>query len=193
MLKHFAKTKSLKCRFRTGDVAYLLGRPFMLRVNPLFASKKTTKGTRTRANVKASMHSDFSVIDLFVPHVGNYDHGRTSFMSLAHPIFAQNIPSLLKQSMTRVFPEVAAITQVKYRPMRDTWVNIDEAHGIVWFSDSLIPYPANAVVYAYLVEAIKHYASEADDQERQALLAKGVPNWQEMKALLADPNNRYEL
>ncbi|MDR2956792.1 MAG: DUF45 domain-containing protein [Coriobacteriales bacterium] len=193
MLKHFSKTKSLRCHFRTGDIAHLLGRPFMLRVNPLSSGKKTTRGTRSRANVSATMHHDISVINLYVAQVGNFDQGRAAFMSYARPVFSHNIQSLLKQCMERVFPQAALPSQVNCRPMRDAWIRFDDERGIVWFSDSLIPYPAHAVVYAFLVEAIKRYAPDISDDERQALLTQGVINWQEMRDLLADKNNRFAL
>ena len=193
MLKHFKKTQSLKCHFRTGDVVYLLGRPFMLRVYPLSSARSSKRGTRTRANVKATVRRDYSVIDLFVAQVGNYDQGRMAFFSFAQPVFAYNIKSLLEQCMGRVLPDVTLPTKVNCRPMRDAWIRINEAQDTVWFSESLIPYPPNAVVYAFLVEALKYYARDASDAERQELVEKGVPNWQDMKTLLADPNNRFAL
>ena len=193
MLKHFKKTKSLKCHFRTGDVACLLGRPFMLRVYPLFSAKKAKTSSRSRANVQAVMRSEYSVIDLHVAQVGDYDQGRAAFMSYAQPVFLRNIESLLGQCMERVFPEAAVPAKVKCRPMRDAWVRINEAQDTVWFSENLIPYPALAVVYAYLAEAVKYLAPEADEEGRRALIETGVPNWREMKALLADPHNRYAL
>jgi hypothetical protein len=194
MLKHFSKTNSSKCHFKTGDVAHLIGRPFMLRVYPLSAGgRKTRKPTRGLANLNARLYTDLSLIDLFVSQVGNYEQGRTAYFSYAQPIFARNIKSLLEQCMKRVFPEVVFSPTVRARPMRDAWVRIDDAHGVVWFSESLIPYPSHAVVYAYLVEAIKKFAPDATDDQRHELLEKGVPNWQEMKALLADPNNKYAL
>ncbi|MCL1880440.1 MAG: DUF45 domain-containing protein [Actinomycetia bacterium] len=193
MIKHFRKTKSLKCRFRTGDVAYLLGRPFMLRSNPLSSAKKAKKGTRSRANVQATMRSEFSVIDLHVPQSGSYDQGRIAFMSFAGNVFSRNIQGLIEQCMARVFPEITPPNHVKCRPMHDDWVRFDQERNMVWFSEKLIPYPVNAIVYAYLVEAIKRFAPAVDGQKRQELLEAGVPDWQEMRTLLADPHNRYAL
>ena len=193
MLKHYQKSKSLKCRFKTGDVAYLLGRPFMLRSNPLGTSVKASKASRSLTNIQAAMYSDFSVINLFVAQAGSYDQGRAAFMSYAQKVFSINIKSLLAQCMERVFPGIAVPTRINSRPMRNAWVVIDEERDVVWFSENLIPYPPHAVVYAYLNEAIARYAPEADEKQFWALMEKGVPNWREMKALLADPNNRYAL
>jgi len=191
MLKRFKKTKSLRCRFRAGDVVHLLGRPFMLRINVLSTTKNMKKSTRGRANVKASIQPDVSVILLEVVQSGNYDQARLAFLSFAKPVFAQNIRSLIQQSMQRVFPEAHVPATVNSRPMRDNWVRIDDEKDTVWFSESLIPYPPHAVVYAYLVEIIKRLAPHASEEERNELLTKGVVNWQQMKALLADPNNPF--
>jgi hypothetical protein len=137
------------------------------------------------------MRSDLSVIDLHVAQIGSYEQGRRAYLAFAVKVFSSNIKSLLQQCMNRVFPGEALPANVNSRPMRDTWVLFDEKRDMVWFSDSLIPFPVNAVVYAFLVEAIKRYAPDADETQRLQLLVAGVPNWQEMKALLADPNNRY--
>jgi len=193
MLKRFKKTKSLKCRFRAGDVVHLLGRPFMLRVHTLSMGKNMKKSTRGRIRVKASIQSDVSVILLEVVQSGNYDQGRLAFLSFAKPVFSTNIHSLVQQCMQRVFPEAHVPAVVNSRPLRDSWVRIDDDKDTVWFSESLIPYPANAVVYAYLVEIMKRLVPDASEEERHELLTTGVFNWQEMKALLADPNNRYAL
>ncbi|MCL2339781.1 MAG: hypothetical protein FWC59_02635, partial [Actinomycetia bacterium] len=191
MLKHFRKTNSLKCRFHSGDVAHILGRPFMLRSYPLSATKKSQRGTRGRANVLARMQSDISVIELFVAQANNYDQGKAAFFSLAESIFGRNIPSLLQQCLPRVFPQVQLPANVNYRPMRDTWVRIDPDHDAVWFSESLIPYPGDTVVYAFLTEAIKCYAPDADAATRQQLLQAGLPNWSAQRDLLADPQSPY--
>lgn len=191
MLKHFKKTKSLKCRFKTGDVAHLLGRPFMLRVNRISSRGSMKQSSRGRMKLKAHLQKDVSLIQLEVAQSGDYDQGRLAFLSFAKPIFSANIKSLLEQSMQRVFPEAPVFAIVNSRPMRDAWVRIDAEKDTVWFSESLIPYPPHAVVYAYLIEIMKRLVPAASEAERAELLTRGVPNWQEMKALLADPNNRY--
>lgn len=193
MLKRFEKSKSLKCRFKTGDVVYLLGRPFMLRVYPLSSSKRQKKSVRGRVNVKATLRAEISVIDLFVMKTGDYDQGRLAFLAFAKPVFARNATSLLSQCMQRVFPEEHVPETVNCRPMRDTWVKIDKERDIVWFSESLIPYPADCLVYAYLVEEIKSIRPEATEEERHELLTRGVPNWPQLKAILADQNSIFSL
>lgn len=191
MIKRFQKNKSLKCRYRTGDVAYLFGRPFMLRVFPEASTNKKPKGIRVRSNVRATMRSDLSVIDLFLPNAGNYDQGKAAFLSYAKPIFLQNVTSLVQQSTSRLFPDQPAPRSVKVRPLRDSWVHIDEKKDVVWFSENLIPYPPDCVVYAYLAELIKLRAPEAKPQEVNDLLDVGVPGWQQLREILADPSSPY--
>ena len=191
MLKHFEKTKSLKCRFQTGDVAYLYGRPFMLRVYPVAKTSGKRVAARGRANVGAVLRHELSVIDLFLIKIGDYDQGRAAFMSLAKPIFERNAASLVDQCMARVFPNTPIPKSVKSRPLRNDWVNIDTVKSAIWISEALVPYPPECIVYAFLAEAIKVYAPEASETERQLLLETGLPNWQELRALLTASNSLY--
>lgn len=190
MIKRYEKSQSPKCHYKTGDVAYLFGRPFMLRVFPL-SRKKRTKSLRVRSNINATVRSEVSVIDLFLLNVGNYDQGRSAFFAFAKPIFAQNVINLVQQSMERMLPDERIPRVVKTRPMRDSWVHIDDAKDVVWFSEDLIPYPPDCVVYAFLVELIKQRLPEASEEETAALLDKGVPNWQTFKHILIDKNSPY--
>ncbi|MCL2136578.1 MAG: M48 family metallopeptidase [Coriobacteriia bacterium] len=192
MLKHFKKTKSLRCRFKTGDVAYLLGRPFMIRSNPLSTNKKV-KATRTRATLQATMHADYSLINLQVVQSGNYDQGKAAFMGFAQTVFSNNIGKLTKQCMGLLDAEKSVPSNIGLRPMRDTWVIIDDERDVVWFSESLIPYPAHAVVYAFANEAVKKLFPDADEAERERLLDRAVPDWQAMRDLLASQDDRYIL
>lgn len=191
MIKRFEKSKSMKCHYQTGDVAYLFGRPFMLRVYPLKTGKQRTKGARGRANVQANTQSEVSVINLFLLKTGDYDQGRMAFQAFAKPILVRNAQNMVGQCMARTFPEAPVPKKVNCRPMRDAWVRIDNKTDTVWFSESLIPYPPDCVVYAFLVEMIKKLEPDATEEERHALLEKGVPGWQRMKAILADPNSVY--
>ena len=60
MLKRFSKSSYGKCRFQTGDVAYVMGRPFQLRVYPL-ATKRMKNVARGRATAKYSLKADISL------------------------------------------------------------------------------------------------------------------------------------
>lgn len=191
MLKRFSKSKSLKSRYQTGDVVYLLGRPFMLRVHPLSSTKKRTKSVRGRTKVKANFHPNISLIDLFVIHPGDYDQGRQAFLSFALPTFTRNARDLISQCMPRVFPDKHIPSAINSRPMNDRWVRIDQEKDAVWFSERLIPYPAECIVYAYLTEIIKVLAPDATEKDRLELLSKGLPDWKKWSALLTNPNSPY--
>lgn len=190
MIKRFENSKSPQCHYKTGDVAYLFGRPFMLRVFPA-ATKKRVKGTRTRSDVGAAIRPDVSVIDLFVLRVGDFDQGRSAFLSFAKPIYTQNVTNLVHESMERTFPGEPLPRAIRARPMRDTWVHIDDKKDVVWFSEGLIPYPADCVVYAFLMELIKQRRPEASEEEVRALLDTGVPGWQRCKDILNDSESPY--
>lgn len=191
MIKRFEKSKSLRCHYQTGDVAYLFGRPFMLRVIPLGKPNSRSKGTRGRVKVKATTHTDVSVISLYVMKTGDYDQARLAFYGYAKPLFAKNIASLIRQCLDRTFPEQPSPTHAKCRPMRDAWVSIDDKTDTAWFSERLLAYPPDCVVYAYLVEAIKKYAPEASEDQRHAILDAGVPGWQNIRAILNDPDSVF--
>lgn len=191
MLKRFEKSRSARCHYQTGDVAYLFGRPFMLRVIPLAKTSSHTKGTRGRVKVKATTHTDVSVMSLYVMKTGDYDQARLAFLGYAKPLFTQNVVNLIRQCLDRTFPEQASPHHVQCRPMRDAWVSIDENTDTVWFSERLVAYPPDCVIYAYLVEAAKKYAPEASDEERHAILDAGVPGWQKIRELLNDPDSVF--
>ena len=191
MLKRFEKSKSLKCHYQTGDVAFLFGRPFMLRVYPTAAAKKHNQGMRGRANVNAAIRPEVSVIDLFLLKGGDYDQGRAAFLALAKPIFSRNVVSLIHQCMEIVFPDEPVPETINIRPLRSGWVQFDQGRDTVWVSERLIPYPPECTVYAFLNEIIKARVPEASEEERHELLDKGLPNWRQLKDLLADPNSIY--
>jgi hypothetical protein len=191
MLKHFEKTNSLKCRYQTGDIAYLYGRPFMLRVFPVAKSSGKKVAARGRANVGAVLRHELSVIDLFLVKAGDFDQGKAAFLSLAKPIFERNAASLVEQCMDRVFPEAQKPKHVKSRPLRNDWISIDTTKSTVWISDSLVPYPPECVVYAFLVEMIKIQMPDASETKRIELLNIGLPGWQDLRTLMADPNSIY--
>ena len=191
MLKRFEKSKSLKCHYQTGDVAFLFGRPFMLRVNPIASTKTKAKAMRGRTNVQATIRPEISVIDLFLRKVNDYDQGRLAFLALAKPIFSRNVISLVNQCMERVFPEARIPQRINVRPLRGEWIHLDQTKDTVWVSENLIPYPPECVVYVYLQEMIDILVPEADEAARHELLDKGLPHWRDLKTLLTDPNNIY--
>lgn len=186
MIKRFSKSKSMKCHYQTGDVAYMFGRPFMLKVYPLGKSTQKVKGTRGRVNVTADIRPEISVIDIFVMQTKDYDQARMAFLAFAKPILVRNSINMVRFCRDRAFPGVELPGKVKCRPMRDTWVQIDQKTDTIWFSERLIPYPPDSNAYAFLVELIKLHAPDADEDERAEILDRVIPNWRQMKAILAD-------
>lgn len=191
MLKRFEKSQSMRCRYHTGDVAYLFGRPFMLRVQPLSKLKGKNKSGRGRMTIKTTTQSDVSVINLFIVKPGNYDQGQAAFLSYAKPLLERNVQGLVPQCMARAFPQKQIPRTIKSRPMRNAWVSFDENTNTVWFSERLIPYPPDAIAYAFLVEIMKFLAPDATEEERVEILDRGVPHWKRMKDLLADSDSVY--
>ncbi|MCH3942621.1 MAG: hypothetical protein LKE37_02735 [Atopobiaceae bacterium] len=203
MAKHFSKTKSLECRYQTGDVAYVLGRPFMLRVFPTSSGRKLRHAARGRANTTASVHTDVSLVDLFVIQTGNYDQRRLAFTSWASGIFAQNAQSIVDQAAGMAGIVDALPGPVRVRPMRSKLFRLDGARRTVWASDDLIPYPAVCVGYAFmsamareLVPAAPEGASQQERDavraEREALVAKGCPGWQRARLIMEAEDSPYK-
>ena len=143
MLKRFAKTDSEKCRYMTGDVAYVMGRPFQLRVYPL-GNANMKKAARGRATAKFSIDAAISLITLYVVHPRNYDEAKLAFNSYAEGVILRNATGLVSDFMGILAPG-AKPPVVRMRAMRDRWTS-DEA-GALWLSTDLIPYPPDCLVY----------------------------------------------
>ena len=191
MIKRFQKSSSMECRFQTGDVAHLYGRPFMIRVRPL-AKKKLKQGAHGRVNVNATMHHDVSVIDLYVMNTGDYDQRKLAFWAWVDGIFFMNA-----RSITHGCAESAGIadrvpTDVRARDMSKTRVKIDLTHNVTWVSRELAPYPMECVAYTFMTCAAHTlYPDEADEESRRTLVATGCPTWQHARALLDDKDSPY--
>lgn len=143
MLKRFEKSPSMECRYQTGDVAYLFGRPFMLRVSTLGKSKMKA-GMHGRVNVNATMHNDVSLINLYVMQLGSYDQRRQAFNAWADGVFLQNARSVTDGCARAANITAAVPATVRTRDMPSAWCQMDAAHGVTWMSKRLAPYPWNA-------------------------------------------------
>ncbi len=192
MLKRYQKSTSLKCHYTSGDVAYLFGRPFMLRVFPLPHGKKMKHGAHGRVNVNCKMHSDVSVIDLFVMQTGNHDQGRAAFEAFALPVFESNVRNVLRQCRAKAGLPDGLTATVRVRPMRTGWVHVDVEHNSTWVSQDLLPYPVDCTAYGFLVDACKKLMPDASVAEREAMFDTALPNWRSIKNTLEDPDNIYK-
>ena len=189
MLKRYRKSPGRKCRYQTGDVAYVLGRPFQLRVYPLAKSKGAMKqGARMRTTSKFSLDPDISLLTLYVVHPGNYDEGKLAFNGYAENVLLGNARKLAGDFAAILTPGRAA-PPVRMRAMRGRWSS-GEA-GALWLSTDLIPYPPDCLVYTLWRELEK--GSDLPEAERQAHLERILPGWREAARLLADRPEPYSL
>ena len=180
MLKRFAKTDSLKCRYQTGDVAYVMGRPFQLRVYPLDVSKKRPKrGARGRATSKYSLNAEISLLTLYVMHPKSYDEGKLAFNGYAGNIIIHNANNFVRDFGGILMPG-EKLPPVRLRAMRDRWSS-NEA-GALWLSEDIIPYPPDCLVYVVWRELEKK--STIPEEEIRTRFERILPGWRRAKEIL---------
>ena len=185
MRKRFAKGSTEKCRYMTGDVAYVMGRPFQLRVYPL--GKMKVKGAaRGRTTAKFSLNPAISLLTLYVVHPKNYDEARVAFNSYAESVILRNAKGLAQDFASVLMPG-AKVPTVRLRAMRGRW-SVNEA-GALWLSTDLIPYPPDCLVYTIWRELEKQ-ATIPEDQIA-AHLERILPGWREARQTLADRPKPY--
>ncbi|MBQ9058554.1 MAG: DUF45 domain-containing protein [Atopobiaceae bacterium] len=196
MIKRNAKGPQKTCRYQTGDVAYVLGRPFMIRVYPIRQGKGMKKASRGRANTSVRIDSELGLIELYVLQTGNFDQRRLTFLSWANQILARNASKLCTQALARA--GIADVPTFDYRviTMHDGLVRIDMANNIVWLSETLVAWPPSCTVYAFMREYARHSIVDDDEagnveQRRRELIEAGYANWEEAKALLEDKQAVY--
>lgn len=187
MLKRFSKGSYGKCRYQTGDVAYVMGRPFQLRVYPL-ATKKMKNSARGRATAKYSVASDVSLLTLYVVHPKNYDEARLAFNSYAEAVLMRNAVSLTNDFAAWALPGMK-VPVPRMRAMRGRWSS-NEA-GALWLSTDLIPYPPDCLVYTILKELRE--ISPLSDDEFQERYESVLPGWRAAAKLLAERAEPYSL
>ena len=185
MLKRFAKSSYGKCRYQTGDVAYIMGRPFQLRVYPL-AQRKMKNAARGRATSKYSVNRDVSLLQLFVVHPKNYDEAKLAFNSYAQTIISFNAKSIFKSLADTLAPRIKQ-PAIRIRAMRGRW-SANEA-GALWLSTDIIPYPPECLAYTLAKEIEK--LSPLPEDEFRAHLERLIPNWRSAAETLAKRPEPY--
>lgn len=185
MIKRFAKTSSEKCRYMTGDVAYVMGRPFQLRVYPL-GQNNMKKAARGRATAKYTLNPAVSLITLYVVHPRNYDEARTAFNSYAEGVILRNATGLARD-FTELLSPGAKPPTVRIRAMRDRWSS-DEA-GALWLSTDLIPYPPDCLVYTIWRELEKK-ATIPENLVREHF-ERVLPGWRSAQRMLSERAKPY--
>ena len=187
MKKRFSKTDSLKCRYHTGDVAYIMGRPFQLRVYPLGDKKKKIKtGARGTVTSKYSVSADVSLLTLYVMHPGNYDDGKRVFESYAEGVILRNVAGMVEDFSRILMPDKKPPT-IRMRAMRGRWTSHEA--GALWISTDLIPYPPDCLIYAVWCELEK--IAGVPEVISRSKLAELLPNWQDVQEILAKRPEPY--
>jgi hypothetical protein len=187
MKKRFAKGGYGKCRYLTGDVAYVMGRPFMLRVYPL-GEGKMKRAARGRATAKYSVNTDLSVMTLYVVHSKNYDEAKIAFNSYAERVLENNAAHLLHDCCELLRPGLK-VPPVHLRDMRGRWSSYDA--GALWLSKDLIPYPPDCLVYCIWNEMMP--LATIDEEAVAQHYNRVLPGWKAARQMLADRPEPYSL
>ena len=185
MLKRYSKSTSEKCRYMTGDVAYVMGRPFQLRVYPL-SQGNMKKASRGRATAKYSLNPAISLITLYVVHPRNYDEAKLAFNSYAESVILRNATGLVSD-FTGILAPGSKPPTVRMRAMRDRWSS-DEA-GALWLSTDLIPYPPDCLVLAIWRELEKKAVIPENLVKEH--FERILPGWRAAQQMLADRAKPY--
>ena len=189
MLKRLEKTKSDRCTFQTGDVAYVMGRPFMIAVQPLGSqTQRTRSGNRGRTTVKYSVDTDGSLLTLLVAKAGDYSQRRMAFMSFANAVVAKNAAGMVDVCRQRIMPDAADKPwSVRMRDMSGRFASLQGS--ALWLSHDIVPYPVDCLVYVIWRELMPH-ATIAPEEARRHLEAV-LPGWERAARLLAERAKPY--
>ena len=192
--RRFRKNESPVCRYQTGDLAYVFGRPFMLRIYPQ-SRGSMRHASRGRANVGVRVVTEVSLIEVFVMQVDSYDQRRGSFMSWADGVLVRNGAGLFFQAAARAGIDLSdARLSFRAREIHDQLVRYDEKSGVVWLSRDLIPFPPMCCAYACARELARHAAPKdlaGEDREREVarLTRLGCPDWEQAREMLTDKDS----
>ena len=186
MKKRFAKSSYGKCAYRTGDVAYVMGRPFMLRVYPLKTSGGKVKVARGRATAKFSVDSTVSLLTLYVVHSKNFDEAKVAFNAYAQRVIGKNALIVAQQFNEKLRPG-EEMPPIRLRAMRDKFASFDA--GALWISTDIVPYPPDCLAYA-IWRALEGKSSVGDLATGE-LLDASIPKWREAADILAKRAKPY--
>ena len=187
MKKRFSKGSYGKCRYQTGDVAYVMGRPFQLRVYPL-GERKMKSAARGRATAKFTLNANISLLTLYVVHPKNYDEARLAFTSYAESVILRNAVGLTNDFFKFLAPGQKT-PQVRMRAMRGRWSSYEA--GCIWLSTDLIPYPPDCLVCT-LWRELEKLATIPEVQVAEHF-ARVLPGWQSARDMLAEKPEPYSL
>lgn len=186
MQKRFAKGSYGKCAYRTGDVAYVMGRPFMLRVYPLNTSGGKVKAARGRATAKFSVDSTVSLLTLYVVHAKNFDEARVAFNAYAQRVIGKNALDMVHRFNAQLRPGEGD-PPVRLRAMRDRFASFEA--GAIWLSNDIVPYPPECLAYA-IWRALESRKT-VSDVEADEMLGKAIGEWKRAADILAKRAKPY--
>ncbi len=186
MRKRFSKSSSEKCSYQAGDIAYVMGRPFILDVNPLGRSKGVRGGARGRANVSYSIDTETSMLSLYVMKTGDYDQCKSAFLIYGRAIVVKNAATVAEGFYRRLEIDKKPPV-VRMRAKRDEFAKVEA--GALWVSEDLVPYPIDCLVYA-VWNALGVY-NDVDRGLYSEQLASVLPGWEHARDLLASRAKPY--
>lgn len=186
MAKRYSKGASRRCMFRTGDVAYIMGRPFMVQVNELKGMTGGKKGARGRATVKYEVDTNVSLLTLYVMNENNYDQVRKAFMSYAKQVILKNAAMMAATCAKRIDVQIDNL-QVRMRTMNGRFAKLEGS--ALWLSEDIVPYPVDCLVYTIWRELITHAGIPVDDAHEK--LAETLPGWERAAEVLIDREEPY--
>lgn len=192
MSRRYAHGTSRGQRYETGEVAYVLGRPFVLRVTPLAGSSKMRHASRGRATTRVGVDTEAGLVELGVIQKGNFDQRKGTFLSWAAPILARNAERLCPAAARQAGYEGELPSRWKVVPMRQHLVRIDRGQNAVLISEDLVPYPARCLVYAFVRALAEEQLAESGlegaelERARADMIAAGCPEFEQARADLAD-------
>ena len=186
MIKRFTKSQSEKCGYQTGDIAYVMGRPFMLQVYPLGSQKKVKGGSRGRATVQYSVDTEISLLTLYVVKPSDYDQAKAAFLIYARAIVLKNATAFAARCAEAIWPEKKA-PPVRLRAMRDRFSQMEA--GCLWLSNDIVAYPVDCLLYAVWHAMLPH--ATIDQEQAQQLMRERIPGWEHAAQLLSERAKPY--
>lgn len=206
MLRRFKKSSSKRCRYKTGEVAYLMGRPFMIRVLSLAGGGKMRRAARGRMQTSVRTNLDISLVELNVMNAGNYDQRKGTFLSWAAPIVQRNALKFIQVGLEEAggkieiegvdsehpAPRQLDISEARVVPLGKRLARLDAAHGRILISEDLVGFPPVVLLYTCVREIAVELFPE-NEEARRSFMAATCPEWEKARELLDDPKSPYRL
>jgi hypothetical protein len=187
MVKRFAKSQSERCTYKTGDVAYVMGRPYQIRVVPLSTKGSAPSGgSRGRATVKFSVDNEVSLLTLYVMKTADFDQRRLAFRSYAERVVGYNALRMAAACLERTGAEEKQVP-VRFRAFPGRFASLQS--GCLWLSHDIVAYPVDCLVYAVWRELAP--LSPLSGKDYTTALRRNIPGWERAARMLSDHAKPY--